>query len=353
MPPSRILREKAVGETRWVALDATDRPIALRLDRWSDQGARTQLGTITECRIRAIHERQGGAFVQLAYGPEAFLRLAEGHRLTEGQSIAVKIAAEARRGKLARVQLIDAAPEKGQAKASAADLWLSRLSHGASVTPEDVPVGDPNIQAAFDEALSETVTLHGGGTLRIQPTAAIVAVDLDTSGRSDTGRAAARALRINLEAGRELARQLSLRNLGGAAVLDCVSPINRDAGLKVRDEFLAAFSTVSTRQAKAIAPSPFGLMEASIAWGETPIADRMLDSDGLPSDETLCLEGLRHLQREALAQPMARFQVNLPERAHAWMTGCGLDLQARLDESFGARLAISPHAKPQPEVFQI
>ena len=159
MPPSRILREKAVGETRWVA----------------------QLGTITECRIRAIHERQGGAFVQLAYGPEAFLRLAEGHRLTEGQSIAVKIAAEARRGKLARVQLIDAAPEKGQAKASAADLWLSRLSHGASVTPEDVPVGDPNIQAAFDEALSETVTLHGGGTLRIQPTAAIVAVDLDTS----------------------------------------------------------------------------------------------------------------------------------------------------------------------------
>jgi hypothetical protein len=352
MPPTRILREKAIGETRWLAYDATDRPIALRLDRWSDQETRAQLGIITDCRIRAIHERQGGAFVELAYGTEAFMRLVEGHGLTEGQSIAVRTVAEARHGKLARVQLIDRR-EKGQPQQSPADLWILRLTDGANATPEDVPVGDPDIQAAFEEALSELVTLNGGGTLRIQPTAALVAVDLDTSGRNDNGRAAARALRINLEAGRELARQIGLRNLGGAAVLDCVSPINRDAGLKVRDEFLAAFAAVSTRQAKALAPSPFGLMEASIAWGETPIADRMLDSNGLPTDETLCLDGLRNLQREARVQPMARFQLNLPDRAHAWMTGCGLDLQASLDESFGARLTISPHAKPQPEVFKI
>ncbi|MEH6409456.1 MAG: ribonuclease E/G [Hyphomonas sp.] len=352
MPPTRILREKAIGETRWLAYDATDRPIALRLDRWSDQDTRAQLGSIAECRIRAIHERQGGAFVELPRGSEAFMRLAEGHRLTEGQSITVKIVAEARHGKLARVQLIDLR-EKAQPQQSAADLWISRLANAANTVPEDVPVGDPNIQAAFEEALSELVTLHGGGTLRIQSTAALVAVDLDTSGRNDNGRAAARALRINLEAARELARQMGLRNLGGAAVLDCVSPINRDAGIKVRDGFLAAFADVSTRQAKALAPSPFGLMEASIAWGETPIADRMLNMAGVPTDETQCLDGLRHLQREARAQPMARFQLNLPERAHAWMTGCGLDLQARLDESFGARLTISPHAKPQPEVFQI
>jgi Ribonuclease G/E len=352
MPATRILREKAIGETRWVAFDATDRPIALWLDRWSDQDSRAHLGSITAGRIRAIQERQGGAFVELPRGIEAFMRLAEGHRLTEGQSITVRIVAEARHGKLARVQLIDPR-EKGQAQQSAADLWISRLPDGAKAIPQDVPVGDPNIQAAFEEALSERVTLHGGGTLRIQPTAALIAADLDTSGRNDPGRAAARALRINLAAGRELARQISLRNLGGAVVLDCISPINRDAGIRVRDEFLAAFAGVSTRQAKALAPSPFGLMEASIAWGEAPIADRMLDLAGVPTDETLCLDGLRHLQREARAQPMARLQLSLPERAHAWLIGCGLDLQASLDESFGARLTISPHAKPQPEVFQI
>lgn len=351
MAPTRILCEKAIGETRRVAYDATDRPIALRLDRWSDQGSRAQLGAITACRIRAIHERQGGAFVQLAHGTEAFMRLAEGHGLTQGQSVTVQTVAEARQGKLARVQMINP-PTEGQAPEDPAGLWMSRLAGGAPQT-QAAPVGDPNIQAAFDEALSQSVTLPAGGTLQIESTAALVAVDLDTSGRNDTGRAAARALRINLEASCELARQIGLRNLGGLTVLDCVSPINRDAGLKVRDGFLAAFAGVSTRQAKALAPSPFGLMEASIAWGETPIADRMLGGDGLPTSETLCLDGLRNLQREARLQPMARFQLDLPEHAYAWMTGCGLGLQASLDASFGARLTLSPHTKPQPEVFQI
>ncbi|MEQ8300202.1 MAG: ribonuclease E/G [Hyphomonas sp.] len=352
MSVTRILREKAIGETRWVAYDASDRPIALRLDRWSDQTSRAQVGTIAEGRIRAIHERQGGAFVELSHGTEAFVRLNDGHGLTEGQSIEVQTVAEARRGKLARVVRVESR-EKSQPRLDPVDVWQKSLPLGTEVKPENVPAGDPEIQAAFDDALSESVTLPGGGTLQIQPTAALVAVDLDTSGRNDGGRAAARALRINLEACRELARQMNLRNLGGAVVLDCVSPINREAGIKIRDGFLSAFADLSQRQVKALAPSPFGLMEASVAWGETPIADRMLGADGLPTDETVCLEGLRHLQREARAQPMARFQLNMPARAHSWMTGSGLDLQASLDESFGARLTISPHTKSKPEVFQI
>jgi hypothetical protein len=351
MPQTRILREKAIGETRWVAYDASDRPIALRLDRWSDQASRAQLGTVNEGRIRAIHERQGGGFIELLHGTEAFIRLSVGHGLTEGQNILVRTVAEARHGKLARVQLVEAR-EKAPNQIDAAGLWQMSVPGGANVIPEDVLAGDPEIDSAFEEALAQSVTLPGGGTLRIQPTAALVAVDLDTSGRNDTGRAAARALRINLEACRELARQLNLRNLGGAAVIDCVSPINRDAGFKMRDGFLAAFAEVSQRQAKALAPSPFGLMEASIAWGETPIADRMFGPDGLATDETVCLDGLRQLAREARAQPMARFGLNLPVLAHAWMMRSGLDLQTGLDEAFGARLTITPHAKTKPEVFQ-
>lgn len=322
--------------------------MALRTDRWSDAATRPHIGDVIESRLRAIQSKQGGGFVALRAGAEAFVRLREGHGFTEGQSMSVQIVSEARQGKLARAE---PAPFEPVTQSPAAR-WQAALPGGASLTQEDVLPGHPDIDAAFDEATSEIITLPGGGTLRIQPTAALVAVDLDTSGRNDSGRAAARALQINMDAARELARQVSLRNLGGAIVLDCVSPINREAGLKVRDVFLAAFADMSKRTAKALAPSAFGLMEASVAWGETPIGDRLLGRSGEPTDETLCLEGLRHLQREARAQPMARLTLWLPARAFAWMNISGLDLQAHLAETFGARLTILSSDRPEPEVFQ-
>jgi Ribonuclease G/E len=348
VPVVRILREVAIGETRRVAFDQAGRAIALRTDRWSDTAIRPHIGDIVAARLRAIHPTQGGGFVDLAGGAEAFVRLREGHGFTEGQSISVQIVSQARQGKLARAEPAPFEPTTQ----SPAMRWQAGLPGATHLTQEDVLPGHPDIESAFDEATSETITLPGGGALRIQPTAALVAIDLDTSGRNDSGRAAARALRINTDATRELARQISLRNLGGAIVLDCVSPINREAGLKLRDSFLSAFADLSQRHAKALAPSVFGLMEASIAWGETPISDRLLDRHGEPTDETLCLEGLRHLQREARARPMARLTLTLPWRAFDWMTSSGLDLQARLDETFGARLTILSSDKTKPEVFQ-
>ncbi len=348
MSVARILKEVAVGETRWAAFDSSGRAIAVRTARWSDAATRPHIGDVLEARVRAIHPRQGGGFVELPGGAEAFVRLGEGHGITEGQAVSVCVVSESRHGKLARVQPSASEP----AARSPAERWLAALPGAAGLTPEDVPPGHPDIELAFDEAMSETVTLPGGGTLRIQPTAALVAVDLDTTGRNDTGRAAARALRINMDAARELARQISLRNLGGAIVLDCVSPINREAGLKLRDGLLSAFAGVSQRKAKALAPSTFGLLEASVAWGETPIADRLLSPNGEPTDETLCLEGLRHLQREARAQPMARLTLSLPLRAFNWLSASSLDLQERLDEAFGARLTILSNDKTKPEVFQ-
>ena len=348
MPIARILRETAIGETRWVALDNTGRPVALHLERSSDRETRANLGDSLDARLRAIHPRQGGGFVELASGENAFMRLDEGHGLTEGQNMHVEIVAEARRDKLARVQKSSSAT----ANQNRGERWRLALPGAGAASVEDVSIGDSEISAAWDEALSASVTLPGGGKLHIQPTNALVAVDLDTSGRSDPGRAAARALRINTEAAQELARQASLRNLGGAVVLDCVSPINRDAGIKVRDSFLTAFKALSHRNVRALAPSTFGLMEASVAWGAAPLADRLLKSDGEPTDETLCMESLRQLQREARSQPMARLTLSLPQRAFEWMTASRLDLQQQLDETFGARLTILPHDQSKPDIFQ-
>ena len=66
----------------------------------------------------------------------------------------------------------------------------------------------------LEEALQPSVPLAGGGSLIIQPTAALTAIDVNGGGR--------RALEANLAAAREIARQLRLRRIGGTVVVDFV-----------------------------------------------------------------------------------------------------------------------------------
>jgi Rne/Rng family ribonuclease len=68
----------------------------------------------------------------------------------------------------------------------------------------------------IDALLSPRVALTGGGHMMIEPTRALVAVDVNTG--PDTSPAA--ALKANIAAARDLPRQLRLRGLGGQVVVD-------------------------------------------------------------------------------------------------------------------------------------
>jgi Rne/Rng family ribonuclease len=101
-------------------------------------------------------------------------------------------------------------------------------------------------------ALEPEVPLDGGGRLIIQPTRAMVAIDVDGAGR--------RALDVNLEAAVEVARQLRLRRLGGTIVVDFVDlPGKRDRA-RLLAAARAAFA--GDPQPVEILPlTPFGLMQ--------------------------------------------------------------------------------------------
>lgn len=345
MPAARLLREVTVGETRWAALDGQGRPVALYLERVSDRG-RAVVGERITARVRKADAALGGAFVDLGAKGEAFLRLKSGETLNEGASVAVEVAAEARRGKLARVRMADtpSTDVRGPAR------WAAQLAGGASAPIEDRHPGDADIRAAFDDALAEGVTLDGGGRLHLQRTEALVAADIDTAGRSSRGGRAATALAVNLAAAAELARQIHLRSWGGLAVLDCVAPIDKAAGGQVRAAFLEAFRAISDRQVKALDPSAFGLMEISADWTLTPLSERLLDAGGRPLPETAALEGLRRLEARAREERMGRLELRLPAAAFGWLSVSGLDAAGQLAEKYGARLSIVPGDADRAEV---
>lgn len=336
MAIDRLALEETAAETRAVAF-AGGLPVAT-FSHSPLLAPRLTQGSVLTARLRARDET-GGAFLEADSGEELFLKSAPRGDVSLGSALQVQVIAEARAGKRARVRLWrqgDVMP------ASPLEAWRNTLPGGGNL---DWGTGDVSeIDAAFDEALAPAIPLPGGGRLLIARTPALTAVDVDTAGRHSSGRAAERASAINLEAARETARQLALRGLGGLIVLDCVAPIPKEMGKTVKAAFLEAFRAMSTRKAEALAPSPFGLMEASLAWGPCPLDELY------PAPVATSLTGLRQLEREAAARPADQLVLSLPPAAYGHTEPAIPHLIAALSARYGARLAIRPGTREQLEV---
>jgi len=119
-----------------------------------------------------------------------------------------------------------------------------------------------HVEHQIDETYSTTVSLRSGGYLVINPTEALVAIDIN-SGKATKGRHIEEtALKTNLEAAEEIARQLRLRDLGGLIVIDFIDmEENRNNRLVERKLKEAMQGDRARIQISRI--SVFGLLELS------------------------------------------------------------------------------------------
>jgi len=111
------------------------------------------------------------------------------------------------------------------------------------------------------------VDLSGGQSLFIEPTRALVAIDVNTG--ADTSPAA--GLKANLAAAREIPRQLRLRGLGGQIVVD-VAPMPKKDRRTFESALRAGFRTDDTETALA-GWTPLGLYELQRKRARLPLAD--------------------------------------------------------------------------------
>ncbi len=118
------------------------------------------------------------------------------------------------------------------------------------------------IESQINEIGQPEVRLKSGGYLVINPTEALISIDVN-SGKSTKGRHIEEtALKTNLEAADEVARQLKLRDLGGLVVIDFIDMEDRRNNAKVERRMKEALSGDRARvQVGRI--SSFGLMELS------------------------------------------------------------------------------------------
>src|SRR5438132_1112613 len=118
------------------------------------------------------------------------------------------------------------------------------------------------VQAEIDKALKSKVWLKSGGSIVINQTEALVAIDVNTGryvGKRSSGRLEDTIVKTNLEAVKEIVRQIRLRDLGGIIVLDFIDMEerkNRQKVLQTVEQELRKDRAPS----KAVQVSDFGLI---------------------------------------------------------------------------------------------
>lgn len=207
-------------------------------------GAPDGLGDVHLGRILSRVPAMAGAFVALHGGAEGFLPDSEGAQ-TEGEAVVVRVVRSAQGGKGPRLARHDGMKVSGREAPALLARGPDALARLASRHPgADILVDDPAVLAelrpalgdrvrmvatAFDEVLESeiadlaeaNISLPGGMRASIVATPALVAIDLD--GGSTTGARGAKAV-VQVAANHaclpELGRQIVLRNLSGAILID-------------------------------------------------------------------------------------------------------------------------------------
>jgi ribonuclease G len=174
------------------------------------------------------------------------------------------------------------------------------------------------IAADVERALRPRVFLRSGGTVVLEPTEALVSIDVNSGKFAGAQGPEETALRTNLEAAEEIARQLRLRDLGGIIVIDFIDMERPESRRRVLEALESALSRDRART-KIVGLSDLGLVQltrkrtrAGFAQALTEACPCCRGQGRVKCPEVVAGEALREAARLLRAVPAARATV----RAH-------------------------------------
>jgi ribonuclease G len=343
-----------------------------------------------------------------------------GRAVHEGERLIVQIRREAQGGKAARVterlrstpviashppvkSRAEVRPETGDAAAEHADrYWRDLHNRAAPLDPParlepletfaaalaaalpkrpsrilvDEPAAVPDTRAAFvdsavehlpetewpttldevfAEALSETLALTGTGSIHLETTRAGTLIDVD-SGTPEAGSVERVGLSTNLAAAAALARQLRLRNLGGAIIVDFVGLDSRVSRERVRTALAEALSS-DPAEPLILGWTRLGHLEIARPRRGRPIAEALLERRPggalVKSALTVAHEALRALRREARAQPGRQWRLRVAPDVEREMAGRAVAAMQYAEQRFARNIVVEADLSCERDRFQI
>lgn len=215
------------------------------------------------------------------------------------------------------------------------------------------------IESQIESAFEREVKLPSGGSVVIDPTEALISIDINSARATRGADIEETALNTNLEAADEIARQLRLRDMGGLVVIDFIdmgsNRNQREVENRMRDALEADRARVQVGRI-----SRFGLLEMSRqrlrpSLGETSaITCPRCNGQGTIRDvESLSLSILRIIQEEANKQKCAEVKASVPLIVSSYLLNEKRAALAEIESQSGTKVLVTGYPELETPHYKI
>jgi len=215
------------------------------------------------------------------------------------------------------------------------------------------------IESQIESAFEREVKLPSGGSVVIDPTEALISIDINSSRATRGADIEETALNTNLEAADEIARQLRLRDMGGLVVIDFIDMSSnrnqREVENRMRDALEADRARVQVGRI-----SRFGLLEMSRqrlrpSLGETSaiVCPRCSGQGSIRDVESLSLSILRIVQEEANKQKCQEVKATVPLIVSSYLLNEKRSVLSEIEQQSKTRVVIVANPELETPHFEI
>ncbi len=214
------------------------------------------------------------------------------------------------------------------------------------------------VEDELETALGPRVTLPGGGAIVIEATEALCAIDVNSARHGGDSPVTA-ALEVNLEAAREIARQVRLRNVAGLIVIDFIHMLDAEHLDRVHQALAQALGS-DAALARLGSFTELGLVELARRRRGVPLAQLFMvaceacEGEGLePAPVAVAYRALAALAREAAHHSGANATVVSAPEVIAVLRGDAAGAAEALAKTIGAKVTFQDDAEFPIDDFDI
>lgn len=215
------------------------------------------------------------------------------------------------------------------------------------------------IESQIETAFQREVRLPSGGAIVIDPTEALVSIDINSARATRGSDIEETALNTNLEAADEIARQLRLRDMGGLVVIDFIDMLlpknQRSVENRMRDALEIDRARVQVGRI-----SRFGLLEMSRqrlrpSLDETSgiVCPRCTGQGIIRDTKSLALSILRLLEEEAIKDRSAEVRAIVPVDVAAYLLNEKRSALSEIEQDTKARILVIPNPNLETPHFEV
>jgi len=202
------------------------------------------------------------------------------------------------------------------------------------------------IESQCEEVHDHEIRLRTGGSIVLDPTEALTAIDVNSARATKGKHIDDTALAINLEAAEEIARQLRIRDIGGLIVIDFIDMANRKHGQQV-EELLRKACKRDKARIQFARISRFGLLEMSrqrlhpsIRESTTEICPRCQGRGSIRTVDSMALQMLTRMEDWAEKGKKPTLVVQVPSDTGEYLMNNKRSSLARIEEVYEIQITL-------------